>query len=325
MKGRLAWATFILVLVSTACSAAGGGKSNAPPANTAPASDALDDPNHPGLEACKGAVSPNGLENTLEIAQSFKQSCHELIVCGGLSASFSTAIIGVMIDAAAGTDSGSKFKFDGQGTYVSTPSDVTGTSMDLSLYLAADTSFGKAGELIKVNLLSVESYFTGAKVTATASIDTSGKTKTSLGITFTGKGPAFELLGLSDAQSPLTIDAEKISDALGKIQMSTKIHVDDKQSHSSFRYELESPKVSVGSVIKGDPLPMTLVSVSGARADTAQSLAVTKWEIRYLDTSAGGYLDGTIGFAISGGPFAYGVTFDYPRRKTPDVTLRCGQ
>lgn len=310
-----------------ACSAMNGGGSgpSAPPANTEKAKDALEDPNHPGLETCKGSISTSGLDNALEIAGGFKQSCHELIVCGGLSASFSTAVIGVVINAATGGSAGGGFTFNADGTYTTKPSGVTGTSMDLSLFLAADTTFGKTGDGIKFNLLAIESYFLGATIEAKASIDTTGKTTTNLGITFTGKGPGFELLGLGDLQSPITIDAEKISAALGKIQMSTKVHVDDKQGHSSFRYELESPKVSLGSVVKGEPLPMTLTTVTGGRADTGQTLSVTKWEIRYLDTSAGGYLDGTIGVAIAGGGFPYGFTLEYPRRKDPDVTLSCAK
>jgi hypothetical protein len=302
----------------------GGGSGNAPPANTAPAKDALEDPNHPGLEACKGSISASGLDNALEIAGGFKQSCHELIVCGGLSASFSTAVVGVVVNAATGGGSNA-FTFDASGTYTTKPSDATGTSMDLSLYLAADTSFGKAGDLIKFNLLSIESYFLGAEVEAKASVDMTGKTTTNLSITFESKGPAFELLGLGDLQSPIKIESQKIAAALGKIQMSAKVHVDDKQGHSTFRYELESPKVSLGGLLGGEPLPMTLTTVTGSRADTGQSLDVTKWEIRYLDTSAGGYLDGTIAFKIGGGGFPYGVTFEYPRRKDPDVSLRCGQ
>jgi hypothetical protein len=329
MLGRVVRASCILFSVASlvACSGlgGGGGGGGAPPANTAKANDALEDPNHPGLEACKGSISASGLDNALEIANGFKQSCHELIVCGGLSASFSTAVIGVVINAATGTKAGGGFTFDATGTYTTKPSDVTGTSMDLQLFLAADTSFGKAGDLVKFNLLSIDSYFLGATLEAKASIDTTGKTQSSLTITFTGKGPAFELLGLGDLQSPIKVDAAKISEALGKIQIATKVHVDDKQGRSSFRYDLDSPKMSLGAIVGGEPLPMTLSTVTGGRADTGQTMKVTKWEIRYLDTSAGGYLDGTIGVSIAGGGFPYGVTFEYPRRKDPDVSLRCGE
>ena len=52
---------------------------------------------------------------------------------------------------------------------------------------------------------------------------------------------------------------------------------------------------------------------------------MTTWVIRYLDTSIGGYMDGTIAFDVTGGtPFEYNSTFVYPRRKSPDVSLGCG-
>jgi hypothetical protein len=64
--------------------------------------------------------------------------------------------------------------------------------------------------------------------------------------------------------------------------------------------------------------------VTGSRADTMQTLTITKWEINYLDTGSTGYMDGTIGFAVKGGKLGYSTTFVYPRRKEPDVTLACG-
>jgi hypothetical protein len=318
------WPALVLVGLIGCSSLGGTGSASAPKENDAQPVDALEDPAHPGLEACTASATTNTVEDSLEIARDFKESCHELVVCGGLSASLSTTLISVLVNAAAGSDTSAKaFTFDGKGTY-STSQAAVGTKMDVQLLLGADTTFGKRGDLIDFDVFSIDSYFTGAKVTATASIDLTGKTTTSLGVTFTGKGKGFELLGLGDASSPMTIDAEKIADALGMIQLTTRIHVDDKQGHATFVYDMTSPPVTVGAIAKGDPMPMELKGVTGGRQDLGQTLGITRWDIRYLDTSASGYLDGTIGFAIKGGPLAYASTFTYPKRKAPDVALACG-
>ena len=71
-------------------------------------------------------------------------------------------------------------------------------------------------------------------------------------------------------------------------------------------------------------LPMNLDGVTGARADLSQTLTVSKWDIRFLNTSSSGFMDGSIAFDIAGPTlFPYGATFEYPRRKTPDVSLVC--
>src|SRR5262249_17771738 len=117
---------------------------------------------------------------------------------------------------------------------------------------------------------------------------------------------------------------QKIADALGLIQLVTKVHVDDKQGHATFVYDMDSPPVTIGAIAKGDPLPMQLKGVTGGRQDLGQTLTITQWDIPYPHTSANGFLDGTIGFAIKGGPLPYASTFTYPKRKAPDVALACG-
>ena len=330
MRGRsrvAAGVACVVVGLVSGCAALGGsqGGSTAPPENANAPVDALVNPAHPGLEACKAGVAAATLEDDLEIAADFKESCHELVVCGGLSMTLTTTLISVFIDAAAGNSHGgpSGFTFDGKGTWT-TGTTSAGTKMDVQLLLGADTTFGKAGDVITFDVFSLDTYLTGAKVVATASIDTSGHAATSLGISFTGRGKGYELLGLDPAAaSPITIDAGKIADALGRMQLKTNIHVDDKQSRSTFVYDLDSPPTTLGALSKGAPLPMQLVGVKGGRADLGQTLAITTWDIRYLDTSANGYLDGTIGFAVQGGPLPYASTFTYPRRKAPDVSLAC--
>ena len=328
---RLLVASLLFVPV-VVCSVLGGGspQNNAPPANTATANDALDDPKHPGIEACSSKASETSREDALEIAKSFRQSCHELVVCGGLAAQMSAGVVTLVLNAALGAATGSGgFVFDGKGVY-RTNTSGSGTGMDITLRLPADTSFGKKGDIIAFDLLKLDSYFKGSpKLSAKGSIDTTGKTKYKIEATFGEPGPAYELLGLGAATTgsgpaSVSFDAEKLQAAIGAILMTASTHVDDKQGKSLFVYDLTSKaEVTLAQFSAGTPLDMSLVGVNGTRADKGQTLAITKWEVRYLDTSGSGYLDGTIAFDVKGGPFPYGVTFEYPRRKDPDVTLLC--
>jgi hypothetical protein len=319
----------IVCAVAACGSGLGGGASgsasanHAPPENTSTPVDALTDSTHPGISACTAGMSSNDIDDALEIANDFKQSCHELIVCGGLATNFGSAVVSILLNAALGNGS-VDITYKGTGVY-ETGNAGPGTTMDITTTLPSDMSFGKKGDPINFNLLDVATYFTGAQIVAHASVNTNGQTQSSLAIQFTGTGPGFELLGLgASPQSPLNVDAAQIAANLGKIVIQTKIHVDDKQGHALFTYDVNTASQSLSSALSGDAVPFSLVGVTGSRADTSQTLTITKWQINYLDTGSSGYMDGTIGFSVKGGKYDYSSTFNYPRRKAPDVTLACG-
>ncbi|MFI5302506.1 MAG: hypothetical protein ACHREM_30820 [Polyangiales bacterium] len=325
---RLSWSSFGLLAVGCSSGFLGGSGSastnHAPAENTAPPVDALADPAHPGLEACASSVSSSDLADALEIASDFELSCHELVVCGGLITSLGSAVVNILLNAALG-GGGATLTYMGNGVYQSGNTGGMGTTMDITTMLGADTSFGKAGDIINFNLLDIATYFTGVKVTANASINTSGVSTYNLGVTFTGLGPGVELLGLGKTPSnPLTVSSDKIVAALGQIQVKSHVHQADTQGHSLFNYDIDGPTQSLASALSGDPVPFNLAGVMGGRADLMQTIAIKKWQINYLDTGHSGFMNGTISFAVSGGKLPYVVTFKYPNRKTPDVTLACG-
>lgn len=294
-------------------------KKSGPPENKSPAVDALEDPRHPGLEACRGSISSGDLESNLEIARATKESYHEMVVCGGLNASISITLIQIMISAAAGKDTNpSGFVFDGSGRW------SAGTQMDVTFHLGFDTKFGKVGDLITYNLFKLDTFFTGATIKATASVNTKGEATTSLTMAFTGLGPGIELLGLGpEPKSPIVIDAGAIAASLGKIQLFSKVHIDDKKVNSHIKYELETLPMTLGQITAGEPAVMKLLNVSGERPDVGQKMTVTNFGIDYRDIGSG-YLDGKIEVDMTGGPFfPYSVTYTYPRRNAPDVSLSC--
>jgi hypothetical protein len=296
---------------------AGAGPTGGEPENTAPPVDALSDPAHPGLEGC----AVGDVDATLEVAAAFRDSCHEMVICGGLSTQFSGGLVQVLVNAAAGTTGHpAGFEYAGEGRYRS------GDTMLVTLHLPQATSFGRAGELIEFDLFDPNNYFVSATIEASASIDLTGETRTSLSIAFTEVGPAIELLGLGPRPaSPITIDAEAIASTLGGIEMRQNIVVDDVQPDGTHvRYELASAGVPLGSLLEGGGvLPMELVNVDAVRPITGETLRVIDWGMQYTAGSTG-TLDGTITFAVEGGAFPYTATFVYPHRRTPDVALACG-
>ncbi len=315
MRARTAFFAATLAVL-TAC---GSKQKNGPPENKAPAVDALEDPKHPGLEACRGSISSGDLESNLEIARSTKESYHEMVVCGGLNASISITLIQIMITSAAGeSTSPDGFTFNGAGLW------SAGTQMDVAFHLGFDTKFGKTGDLLTYDIFKMDTYFTGATIKATASINSKGETTRSLTMAFTGLGPGIELLGLGpEPKSPVVIDAAKIAESLGKITLHSKVHIDDKKANSHIKYELETVPMSLGQITSGEPTVMKLLNISGERPDVGQKMTVTTFGIDYRDIGSG-YLDGKIEVDMTGGPFfPYSVTYTYPRRNAPDVALSC--
>ena len=317
-----------IVIGLGACSSAGLGAAastnHAPPENTTSPVDALSNPAHPGLEGCQSNVSPNDLADALEIGTDFRESCHELIVCGGLATSLGSAVVNVLLRAALGGSS-IDVTYKGKGTYTfgSGTDGGAGTSMDIVTRLGSDTSFGKTGDIIDFSLLDVASYFSGAKVTASAKFGTSG-TSYGLGITFTGTGPGLELLGLGATPvSPFSVDSDKVRASLGKILIETHIKQDDKKGHAVFAYDVAGASQPLSALLDGDATPFLLTGLTGGRADLGQTMTVSQWQINYLDTGSSGFMNGTLGFKITGGKLPFSATFNYPNRKTPDVTLSC--
>lgn len=314
-----------LALVSFAtmvgCSSAGlggggGGGGGAPdPEPTDLGSQARQD-----LAACRGGVSEGVLDDSLEIAAGFRQSCHELVVCGGLAAQMSGAVIQLFVNAALGASTDSGLKFDGKGTYVSAGGALA-TNMEVTLHLPADTSFGKKGDLIPYDLLSVDTYFTGAKLEAVAKIGPSGVSH-DVRVSFTGTGPGFELLGIQASGSEMKLDTDAIAQALGRVGLRAKTHVDDEQGRSTFVYDMTSPETTLGALFDGGGIAFRLDGITGGRSDLRQSLTTTTFDVQYVGGKVG-KLDGSIGFAIDGGPLPFAATFQYPRSNEPVVRFAC--
>ncbi len=310
----------LAALILSACNAgatAGTGPGSEPE-NTDPAVDALEIAGHPGLEGCAGAVSAAELEASLEIARDFRESCHEMVVCGGLNASFSFALIQILVNIAAGDPTQpSGFTYEGDGYW------RANETMVVRLYLPHDTSWGRAGDPIAFDVFDIESYFTGVSVEASASIDLTGDTRTSFAIRFEDSGPGAELLGLGpNPTGTIELDLEQVAAALGQIEMRNDIVVDDEHGDTHVLYTLRGAPTPIGQLADDGAQGMELVDVTAVNAATGQSIVITDWGMEYR-AGVARTLDGTIDFRIEGGAMPYEATFVYPHRSSPDVSLRC--
>lgn len=312
MTHRIASFALIAGLLGSGCNMPQGPQDQE---NTAPPVNALNDPAHPGVEAC----AQGDLEAQLQIARDFEDSCHEMVVCGGLSMAFTISLIEVLIHAASGDPTEpSGFVYVGEGRY------AAGTQMELTLRLGKDTSFGKAGDVIAFDVFQLANYFSQVTLEAKASVDTSGKTQTSLTIDYQGAGPGFELLGLQgEAEGKIEVDFATIAANLGaNVVIETKILMTDERESSTVSYELYSQPTPAGEYFQSGPMSMELVKVSGS-ATTGQTILVKNWGMQYKNTSSSGTLDGSFDLDVRGGAFDYGAKFVYPHRKEPDVALSC--
>jgi hypothetical protein len=314
-----------LIVAAAACNGLGGptgAGSSAPPANKAPVVDALEDATHPELSACTTGLNEATIDATLDIARDARDSYHEMIVCGGLTASMSTSLIMILLSAADGDPtSPGGLSYEGDGYYRS--GDVMGTR----LYLGRDTSWGSKGELIDFDVFNLANYFTKFTVRAKGSVDLTGNASTSIELEFESAGPGLELLGFAaDTPSPIKVDLREVQAALGSIEVATAITVLDtvldagESGGSRVSYELESPRVAISRILDSGDVPMELLEMGATR--DAQTMAVDGWRIGYQNVS-GGILDGSIEATIRGGAFDYRVVYDYPYRGAPDVTLAC--
>lgn len=284
-----------------------------PPANNAPP---VDDLRNPGAKL--GGCARGDVAGTLAIVNDFRDSCHEMIVCGGLSNQFGVSSVSVLLSAALGKNlSLPAITYKGNGQY------AVGNVMVMTLVLGQDTSFGRTGDVIPFNVLDLSSYFVKASIKASASIDIgSGEARTSLVATFEAVGPGVELLGLGpNPESGVAIDFHAVARALGtSIQVANVITVDDTKGESHIAYRLKSAAMRFGELLGHAPQRMELVDVSATRG--TQTIEVTNWGMQFQPGSSG-TLDGTIDMLVRGGDFDYAVHFNYPHRKEPDVTLSC--
>lgn len=306
-----------LVALTAACQTVNPPDPNDEP-NTDPPVDALEMSGHPGLEACTADLDAATVDLELDLARGFRDSISELVTCGQLAQGFVGNLIIVLVSVAAGADAHpTSFTYEGDGVY------SVGV-MRMSVRLAADTSWGAAGDVIAYDLFDPNNWFTELSASASGSIDLTGHTTTSLSIDFGGTAPLAELLGVAQGGAgSLEIDTDQIAARLGSLSLDTVILTDEEQRGAHFTWQIESPAGHVSDLLSNTAaLPTQLEEVSGTHPTTGQSMVLGEWAIRYT-TGHTGTTDGTVRFDVVGGTFDYTAELSYPHRREPDVALSC--
>ena len=318
--------SILVALALAGCAARGSGSIGfgqakpGAPENTAAPVNALDDPAHPGLESCTSGLSSEEIEAELAIVRAFEQSLHEMIICGGLTVSYSVSFVDVLVNTALSKGTSPKgFRHLGGGRY------DAGGIMVVSLHLPYDTSFGQTGDIIPFDVFDPASYFTGLRAAARATVDIFGNTSTELQLGFSETKPGFELLGAAaTTESSITLDFDQMVEALGQVQVRSRFEgTSDQVGDVTVKYMMQDAgAVTVADLIHGGTMSTELMDVTATRESSAQRIEVTRWAMEYGGGSAG-TLDGEIEFRVVGGAFPYTAHFVYPHRKSPDVTLGC--
>lgn len=246
----------------------------------------------------------------------FELSLHHVITCGRLVYELSESLVTRIVEEALGQPKPVGLAFDGAGRYVSgTP---TTNSVAATLRLHRDTSFGKTGDVIRFDLLAVESYFANPRFSASASFE-GGMLVTRFKVSYDALGPAFELLGVPATPSPMTLDIDEIQKQLGRLVLDAKAHAVETHGHATFVYDTTTPATTLGDVFAFHTVGFRLDALNGGRATLGQEVKVTAFDARTAD----GGLTGKVGVLVSGGPLPHRATLTYANASTASLALAC--
>lgn len=269
------------------------------------------------LEECRGDASDADVYDNVAIKDDYNASLHELVACGGLNARLCSSLIIGIVDAIVNNEDSALppgWGYAGDGVY---HTEGTGVTMDTQFYLAEDFEFGKAGDLITVNLFLASSYLKGYN----AYLDFEGVV-----IEYDEPGPLVELMGYgTNPPNPLVLDLDdlnSLNSRLKKLNFTTEIVMDDQRDLAVVQYHIDSPLTPANGLIDGTHnLAYDLQSADAYRSDLDQELIVEEWNIEYGDTF--GALDGTIDFRVEGGHFDWAGRFTYEESGYPDEDIYC--
>ena len=282
------------------------------------ADDAGDDGSVPyaELQSCRGDATDEEVIETVAITDAYSESLHEMIACGLLSVRLCTAIVEGIVEAIqAGSNNAlpDGWTFDA-GIYRATGNGVV---MEAQFFLAQDTSFGQAGDPIQQNLFLVDSYLVDAELVVDVFEGTSE-------IRYDAPGPLVELLGFgANPPNPLPVgldDLADIQDRLRALDFETTIVLDDVREKGTIRYDIETPRMSAGALLGGNPLVFGLIQADGERAALEQALVVDLWDVEFVQH---GSLDGEVQFHVDGNHFPFRGVMRWDDSPFPDRELSC--
>jgi len=318
-------AAIVCSLGSTGCifgsSSGGSGSSTGADDDDGDSDDASVDDDDGGvsyaeLAACRGEATDAEVIDTVAITGAYRDSLHEMVVCGGLAVSLCAAIVEGVIEAiqnASDDATPPAWSYDA-GVYRTAGN---GVEMEARFFYAQDFAVGQAGEQVQHNLFLVDSYLVDAKLV----IDLfTGEAE----IRYDEPGPLVELLGYgADPANPLPVtfaDLADIQDRLRALELESVIVFDDERPTGTIRYHLATPRQSAGALLDGAGLRFDLQQADGERAALDQLLVVDSWNVEYNGYSA---LQGDVAFHVDGRHFPFAGTMRWEGKEFPERSLTC--
>jgi len=274
------------------------------------------------LAACSNGASDAALNDQTLITEDYAQSLHEMVACGGLTASLCNGVISGIINAIVSelpdaTPRG--WSYRGDGLYY-TGDGGMGVDMEARFFLAEDFSFGTAGSPLTEVIFLVENYLRGGRV----SVDFIAQRAE---VSYDSVGPLVELLGFgAEPPNPIVVTLSDLSSLQGKLralQYESVVVVDDEQSKSTVRYHVTTPRLPVDTIFTGQGMSYDLVEASASRADLGQSLSIISWSVEYVDGGSAGNLNGAAVYRVEGGDFTFEGTATFEESTFAETTLRC--
>jgi|GEM_PF-2592909 len=271
------------------------------------------------FEACLDASVGVNLQAHLALATHLRDSLE--LARGGLTVYANTAhaltgFVQSIVELAPGMPGGLVYAGDGSFTAQPNPS----TRVELRFYLASDTSFGAAGDLIPFNLFDVANYFRGLGVGVKTSIGLGGISTTTQ-FAFDELGPGAELLGIdANATSPIDVNLGAFSSQLTRVVIGARIVENATADSATIDYTL-TPAPLAASAVGGQPIALGFSDFRVRNDAMEQALSLESAPLSML--GAGPIYDGSVQALSSSPDFAFRLLIDYDLSAAADITLGC--
>ena len=193
-------------------------------------------------------------------------------------------------------------------------------AIEMRVLLTDDLAYGPAGTPVTEDVLSLDSFLSGAVVTADSETDT-------VTITYEQPGPLVALLGLGAAPgNPLVLDAEQrqaVLDRLATLALEPEFIAYGVTQSTLLDYHVIAAAQTISALAEEEAvLDLELVAVNASRQDPSQRLTTDSWQVERTAQRVSGYTT----FTVAGGYFPYKGRVDFtdvPLTVLPERSLEC--
>ncbi len=285
-----------------------------------------DEANSINLSPCGDDYTESERGVNVQIVDDYNQSLHEMIVCGNMTYTISSAVMKFMVDLLSGNSSviPNGVTYDGEGGYLAGSEDFTEVSMKVEFMNGLTSSLGEKDTVITPNLFEADNYLTGVSVT-----------ESELGylVSFSDVGPLVELLGYgTEPTSPITIlktdllNPTSFSIGVKEIYQRMSVNVLNEQNESTIAYDVQIEEGTALSQVLAGNFKYEVIDATVSRPDLqSQTLDTTSWELEFSGASVNaGSLTGSVSFSSTGGLFLFdgSLTFENSNFGTPSISCQ---